>query len=70
MKNKTKLSLDKIKIAKLNNLRYIVGGSLSFIEEGTAPIEPTDLITAGDTKMTSTKTGAGSINTTAIETNI
>ncbi|MBQ4804855.1 hypothetical protein J8L88_18470 [Aquimarina sp. MMG015] len=70
MKNRNKLSLDKVKIAKLNNLRYIVGGSFHDLQDGTVPIDPNDLTTIGDTKTTSTKTGAGSISTTAIGTNI
>ncbi|WP_405207030.1 hypothetical protein [Aquimarina sp. LLG6339-5] len=70
MKNRNKLSLDKIKIAKLNNLRSIVGGSFYDIQDGTVLIDPNDLLTVGDTKTTSTKTGAGSIGTTATDTNI
>ncbi|WP_298541153.1 hypothetical protein [uncultured Aquimarina sp.] len=59
MKNKRKLSLDKIKIAKLNNTRAILGGSL-VATENLPVINAMSII---EQCTDSTKTGAISFNT-------
>ncbi|MBW1298267.1 hypothetical protein [Aquimarina litoralis] len=61
-----KLSLDKIKIARLTNARAIKGGSIILIEEGDSiQVSETSLESINDQCTTSTKTvpiGTGSID--------
>ncbi|WP_299251347.1 hypothetical protein [uncultured Aquimarina sp.] len=52
---KGKLSLDKNKIARLNNMRVIIGGSLSGIELD-ANVPSINVLTLTDQHTTSTKT--------------
>ncbi|WP_298315287.1 hypothetical protein [uncultured Aquimarina sp.] len=63
--DKGKLSLDKTKIARLNNMRAVVGGSLSSIEPDIADLPSINAMTFTDQNMTSTKTlpvGSGMID--------
>ncbi|AXT50169.1 hypothetical protein D1818_04730 [Aquimarina sp. BL5] len=63
--DKGKLSLDKTKIAGLNNMRAVVGGSLSGIEPDIVDLPSINVLTFTDQNTTSTKTlpvGSGMID--------
>ncbi|WP_299220793.1 hypothetical protein [uncultured Aquimarina sp.] len=63
--HKGKLGLDKTKIARLNNMRAIVGGSLSGVGPDLVDLPSINVLTLTDQHTTSTKTlpaGSGIID--------
>ncbi|WP_378172793.1 hypothetical protein [Aquimarina sp. SS2-1] len=65
MKNTKKLSLNKISIAKLNNIRAIRGGSIIIIEEdpiNTSIFNQESIINHCTTSTKTTPIGTGSVD--------